>query len=114
MVKHTSKRPRPLTDRQKEQIRIARRGPSSSDIAKALQAKEAYQCVREDLNAVMSDLKQVRESSGQSLSDMESRTGISRGALSRLENGLGNPTLATVQRIARALGVDVRIQVTVS
>jgi len=111
MVKHISKRPRPLTERQKEQIRIARQGPSESDMAKTLKSKAECDLVRDDLNAVMADLKQFRESAGMSLTDLQDLTGISKGALSRLENGLGNPTLATVQRIAKTLGVDITIHV---
>ncbi len=50
-------------------------------------------------------LKAERERQGLSLSDVEERTGIGRSAISRLENASGNnPTIATLQRYADALG----------
>ena len=50
-------------------------------------------------------LKAERESQGLSLADMQTRTGISRAALCRLENLVdANPTIATLTRIAEALG----------
>lgn len=50
-------------------------------------------------------LKHERQSQGVTLQELETRTGISRGALSRLENDpTPNPTVRTLQRIASALG----------
>ena len=40
-----------------------------------------------------------------SLTDLAERTGIDKGNLSRMENSMNaNPTLETLQRIARAIG----------
>lgn len=51
-------------------------------------------------------LKKAREAAGLSLSDVAERCGIDRAALSRIENGQHrNPTIATLQRYARALGM---------
>lgn len=56
-------------------------------------------------------LRSVREHAGLSLADMEERTGMSKSALSRLETGeRGNPTWATIERYATALGKKVRLQ----
>ncbi len=50
-------------------------------------------------------LKAAREKAGVSLSDMETRTGILKSALSRLENARApNPTLSYLQRYAQAIG----------
>lgn len=50
-------------------------------------------------------LKEARESQGLSLADVSQRTGMSRGAISRLENLVDrNPTMATLSRLADALG----------
>jgi len=50
-------------------------------------------------------LKAERESQGISLSDVAEKTGMSRGAISRLENLVDpNPTVSTLIRLASALG----------
>lgn len=50
-------------------------------------------------------LKDAREASGLSLADVAERSGIDRGALSRLENGhADNPTLNTLVRYLKAIG----------
>jgi hypothetical protein len=50
-------------------------------------------------------LRSERQSQGLSLSDVQERTGISRAAICRLENLVdANPTIATLDRIAIALG----------
>jgi transcriptional regulator with XRE-family HTH domain len=56
----------------------------------------------------MKTLKRERQAQGLSLSDVESRTGIGRAALSRLENETElNPTVVTLTRYAEALGKEV-------
>lgn len=50
-------------------------------------------------------LKQFRESKGLTQSEMEERTGLLRGYISRVENGHTVPTLDTLERFARALEV---------
>lgn len=51
-------------------------------------------------------LKKAREAAGLSLTDVADRCGIDRAALSRIENGQHkNPTVSTLQRYARALGL---------
>jgi len=54
-------------------------------------------------------LRQVREQMGVSLTDLSERTGLTRAAISRLENGWNlNPTLEALFRYAEALGVDLK------
>jgi len=55
--------------------------------------------------AIVRQLRESREAAGVSLSELESRTGILKSALSRLENSKApNPTLAYLQRYAEAIG----------
>ena len=62
------------------------------------------------LMEVFSALRAAREERGMSLSDVEAASGISRSALSRLENEVsGNPTLATLIRVASAVEKEIRI-----
>lgn len=57
---------------------------------------------------VMARLKRARTSQKVSLSEMAARTGIDKGSLSKLENGVfDNPTVATIQRYAQAIGKQI-------
>jgi DNA-binding XRE family transcriptional regulator len=61
---------------------------------------------------VMARLKQARMDQGISLNELAERTGIDKGALSRLENGvLDNPTITTLSRYASAIGKEIIIGV---
>lgn len=68
-----------------------------------------------DLCALLGKLKKHRERQGLSLADVSQRSGIDRGALSRLENGVYvNPTLSTLHRYAEAIGADIGFTVRTS
>jgi DNA-binding XRE family transcriptional regulator len=57
-------------------------------------------------------LRRIREGMGLSLTDLSERSGLTRAAISRLENGWNlNPTLETLFRYAEALGVNLRVSV---
>jgi DNA-binding XRE family transcriptional regulator len=56
--------------------------------------------------------RRIREEMGLSLTDLSERSGLTRAAISRLENGWNlNPTIETLFRYAEALGVNLRISV---
>jgi DNA-binding phage protein len=66
----------------------------------------AHETARE----VVERLKQERERRGISLADMLRRTGMTREALSRLENNLApNPTVRTLARYAAAVGLELHL-----
>ncbi len=50
-------------------------------------------------------IKNIRQAKGLSQGEMQKRTGILRSYLSRVENGHTIPSLATLQRLASAMGV---------
>jgi transcriptional regulator with XRE-family HTH domain len=52
-------------------------------------------------------IRQLRQKRGATLETLASKTGITLNMLSLIERGEGNPTWATVRRIAAALGVSV-------
>ncbi|MGB7346071.1 MAG: helix-turn-helix transcriptional regulator [Pirellulaceae bacterium] len=57
---------------------------------------------------VVDQLRTAREAAGVSLSELESRAGIRKSALSRLENSQApNPTLATLRRYTDVIGLNV-------
>jgi len=50
-------------------------------------------------------IRRIRQAKGLSQGEMQKRTGILRSYLSRVENGHTVPSLATLQRLAVAMGV---------
>jgi DNA-binding XRE family transcriptional regulator len=65
-----------------------------------------------ELRSLMVRLRAVRERLGLSLTDLSERTGLTRAAISRLENGWNlNPTLETLFRYTEALGVGLKFAV---
>lgn len=52
-------------------------------------------------------VRQIRLDRGLTLEDVATRSGCSLGSLSQLERGLGNPSFATLVKIAHALSVSV-------
>ena len=58
-----------------------------------------------ELVQTVAALRRAREEAGLSLADTAERTGMDRGAVSKLETGVhANPTMTTLQRYAAALG----------
>ena len=74
-------------------------------------ARERLALIRKEgtpLRQALAALRAERERQGLSLADINARTGIDRAALSRLENNEdSNPTLATLERYAEALGKQI-------
>jgi DNA-binding XRE family transcriptional regulator len=65
-----------------------------------------------ELRALAVRLRALRERLGLSLTDLSERTGMTRAAISRLENGWNlNPTLETLFRYTEALGVGLKFVV---
>ena len=56
------------------------------------------------LQVVAADLQSARKAAGITLEALQLATGIDRAQLSRLLQSKGNPTLATLQRVAEACG----------
>lgn len=60
------------------------------------------------MSSIFASLKTERLRQRLTLAQLESKTGISRSKLSRLESGkAGNPTIATIFRVSSALGKTV-------
>ncbi len=79
-------------------------------IAKAQQARNEAR--RQQLAAIMQELRAAREAKGLSLADINERTGIDRSAISKLENvTTENPTIDTLLRYAEVVGKRLQIQV---
>ncbi len=52
------------------------------------------------------NLKKIRTKKGISQGDIAKELGVSRGFISTIENGKTNPTLSTIAKLAKALGVS--------
>jgi DNA-binding XRE family transcriptional regulator len=62
------------------------------------------------IRALGARMREFRERLGLSLNDVSKRSGLTRAAVSRLENGWKlNPTIETLFRYAEALGADLRL-----
>ena len=53
------------------------------------------------------NLKRIRTKKGISQGDIARELEVSRGFISTIENGKTNPTLATITKLAKAVGVSV-------
>ena len=54
------------------------------------------------------NLKRTRMAKGITQGDIVRALGMTRSSVSNIENGKANPTLATITRIAKAIGVPAR------
>ena len=61
---------------------------------------------------IMKAMIAARMETGITQQQLSERTGINQSNLSRIENGNGNPSVATLQRIASALGKKLSISFT--
>lgn len=81
-------------------------------IEEARRAMAADAAMQVELRSVFALLRAVRKEQGMSLSALATATGISKPALSRMENDPApNVQLNTLQRIAAALGKELRISI---
>ncbi len=80
---------------------------ASGDLSELMQLGEF-----QSLRIAVHELKRLRETADLSLGDLSKLTGITKAALSRLENGRNlNPTLNTLQRYAAAVGRQVQLAI---
>jgi len=52
------------------------------------------------------NMKRIRSKKGMSQGDIARALEVDRGYISNIENGKKNPTIATIQKLANALGVS--------
>lgn len=81
-------------------------GEEKSALSKAaMQFRKQQRAAEIELTRAAALLRTERHNQGLSLSDVERRTGIGRAAICRLENLVdANPTIATLEKMAAALG----------
>jgi hypothetical protein len=105
---------RPLTSQERHRIEDARAAAVAereSIVARGRRVKRMHEAARASLRETVQLLKAERQAQGITLRELEHRTGIGSGALSRLENDPAcNPTVQTLQRIGMALGKQITVQ----
>lgn len=52
------------------------------------------------------NMKRIRAKKGMSQGDIARALEVDRGYISNIENGKKNPTIATIQKLANALGIS--------
>lgn len=85
-----------------EDVSTARRARLSPDAC-------TQRKVFEDAYDVALQVIHLREEHGLTQAELAARCGIDQGDISRIERGTTSPTVRTLQRIAEALGADVRL-----
>ena len=71
--------------------------------------KEEYDALEPEFT-VMQAIIDARKERGMTQKDLARVTGISQADISRLERGTGNPSLKTLQRVAQALQMVLKIE----
>ena len=71
--------------------------------------KKAYDALEQEFSFLDEVLK-ARASAGLTQAEVAERIGTTQSAIARLESGAGMPSVATLQRYARALGCRVEIK----
>lgn len=60
--------------------------------------------------AIIQAMIDARKTAGLTQKQLAERTGIAQADISRLENGNANPSLKTLQRLAKGMGMRMQIQ----
>ncbi|MBR4513494.1 MAG: helix-turn-helix transcriptional regulator [Lachnospiraceae bacterium] len=71
--------------------------------------KEKYDALEPEF-AVMQAVIDARKNQGITQKELSELTGISQADISRLERGTGNPSIKTLQRVAHALHMALKIE----
>ena len=60
--------------------------------------------------AIIQAMIDARKGKGITQKELSGRTGIAQSDISKLENGNGNPSIRTLQRLANAMGMTLKIE----
>ena len=59
---------------------------------------------------IMQAMTSARKYSGLTQKQLSAKTGITQSDISQLENGVANPSLSTLRRIATAMGMKLKVE----
>lgn len=81
----------------------------TSELMQDAEFKKEYEAIQPERD-ITESLVQARKEAGLTQAELSKKTGISQADISRLENGTRNPSLALLNRIAKALNATLRIE----
>ncbi len=81
----------------------------TNELMKDDEFKKEYDALRPERDITMS-LIRARKEAGLTQAELSRKTGISQADISRLENGTRNPSLALLNRIAKAVDATLKIE----
>ena len=102
--KNIQRNSRVLSPEEKARLREVREQVEAEKDDIVSQAKEVFRQHEEAVARTIGELKSLREAQGLSLQDVAVRMGTDRANVHRLENSIGNPTVALLARYAEAIG----------
>ncbi len=70
--------------------------------------KKEYDSLRTEFTIIQAIID-ARKASGLTQKELAEKTGIAQSDISKLENGNGNPSLRTLQRLAKGMGMELRL-----
>lgn len=71
-------------------------------------ASSEYEALESD--RITQTVIEARKSKGITQKELSELTGIAQGDISKLENGNGNPSIKTLQRLASAMNMSLKIE----
>ena len=71
--------------------------------------RKEYEAIQPELDVIRA-MVDARNSVNMTQKELSERTGISQADISKIENGNGNPSLKTLQKIAHAFGKKLKIE----
>ncbi|HCV54753.1 MAG TPA: transcriptional regulator [Erysipelotrichaceae bacterium] len=72
--------------------------------------KEQQESTKGIIDNIIRELLRARRTAGLTQKELSSRTGIAQSDISKLERGIGNPSLKTLARLAE--GMDLHLSLT--
>ena len=71
--------------------------------------RKEYEALQPE-HAVVQAIIDARKNAGLTQKELSERTGIAQGDISKLENGNANPSIRTLQRLAAAMGLTLKVE----
>ena len=71
--------------------------------------RKEYEALQPE-HAVVQAIIDARKNAGLNQKELSERTGIAQGDISKLENGNANPSIRTLQRLAAAMGMTLKVE----
>ncbi len=71
--------------------------------------RKEYEAMKPEF-VIIQAMIDARKKAGLTQKELSSRTGIAQGDISKLENGNGNPSIKTLQKLAEAMNMTLKLE----